>query len=141
MEGRGMLEMDEHGDVLELARFIFDEKARPGRVQLETDNLGDLAKQFVFFCELYFTGAKLYNDLPIEQQLKSLEGFRQDTAEFLADRMKEALNVLPTLRHVDHGVADSVVQFQFGINYERLEQNYLNDLICNIELRMRYVYS
>ena len=144
MEQNSLLQKDDSGDVVDLASFIFAENKEPGRVQVETASLGSVVQQFVFFCELYFTGAKLYNGLPISERLTSLADLRKSTAEFLATRMQQALNVLPSLRIVD-GAEDcnpqSPLQFQFQVDHDTLEGNVLRDVVCNFELRMQYAYA
>lgn len=138
----GFNERDDSGDIVQLAQFIFDENSPPGRVQLETDSLGGLGQQFVFFCELYFTGAKLYNGIDFGARLETLDGLRPDTTQFLEQRMTRSLGVRPTLTLAPSVVAEQppAIQYCFDISLERLEDNLLTDRLCGAELRMSFVY-
>jgi hypothetical protein len=138
-----MEQVEAGGDALELAKFLFNENKPPGRVALDVEGtFGGADEQFRFLCDLYITGAKLFNGLEPADEFESLELIRKSTGTFLAERMAAALSVQPTLAPMDHGEPEgSPRRYRFASDAQALENNMLDDLKLNTRLTMRFVYA
>ena len=133
---------DDEGDAIELARFVFDERSAPGPVVLDLETaISTVPERFRFLCDLYITGAKLYNGLAPTDDFADLLLARKSTHAFLAKRMHAALSVVPTLEPLEPAAPhDGRMRYRFTTDADALERNSLEDLKLNTKLSMRYAH-
>lgn len=131
------------GDVIELIQHMFHEQSQPSEIRLE-DGFTTIADNFIFLCDLFLGGAKLYNNIPFTDTLPALSYLRPHTLEFLTERMQQCLHITPQLFPLpvrvptEDAAKVKATHFTLIIDEKDLLQCTLNALDLNVQLKFQF---
>lgn len=128
---------EEDGDVVGLARFVFNEQRQSGRVVIIENRPETAAALFNLLCDLYICGAKIFNGMDPSDQIQQMADLRSSTLEFLRERMIHAFSIEPTLEFVQPDVT-AEARYRFLLDDNDMTRSRLDDQLLGTRLSFKY---